>query len=91
MIMCEAVVIRGLWFKEATLDFDYWLKRCSIPLFIAFPALFLSTFRSTSRRWARQGQMTSSLAASINNTFGVATMITYICVLELAELAFRAR
>jgi hypothetical protein len=89
MIVCEAQAIRGMWFKESS--YDYGIQRYTLPLFIAFPSLFLLVFRWGAKRWAKQGQISIGLAARTMSNFGCALMITYICIVELAELAFRAR
>ncbi len=88
MIAGETDAIHGLWFKDVVLD--YWGERYLLLLFIAAPALLFLAFQTATRRWARQGQITSGLSARINSMFGFATMIAYICILDLAEMAFRA-
>jgi hypothetical protein len=88
-ILCEANVIKGLWFKEAS--YDYGWNRYTLPVCIAVPALFMSLFRMQVSRWVAQRKLTADLAARISSVFGVALMIAYLCILELAELTFRAR
>ena len=89
VILCEANVIRGLWFKEA--PHDYGWNRYTLPVFIAVPVFFLSLFRLQAKRWVAQGKIASDLAARFSSIFGVALMIVYLCILQLAELAFSAR
>jgi hypothetical protein len=89
VILCEANVIKGLWFKE-TLH-DYGWNRYTLPVCIAVPVLFLSLFRMQAKRWVSQGKIAPDLAAQISSIFGVALMIAYVCVLQLAELTFSAR
>jgi hypothetical protein len=89
MILCEAAAIHGLWFGKAI--HVYALRRYSLPVLIAFPALFLPAIRRQARRWVAQEQITSDLAARIVQMFCAATMVSYVCILWLAELAFLAR
>ena len=88
VIACEASVIHGLWFKEVTQDH---VVRYLFPLLIAFPATFLVIFRVQARGWVAHGKLTSGLAARIINNFGVALFVAYICIFQLAEMAFNAR
>jgi len=87
VIACEASVIHGLWFKEATHDY---VIRCLLPLLVAFPAIFLLIFRVRARGWVAHGKITSSLAARILNNLGVALFVVYVCIFQLAEMAFNA-
>jgi surface polysaccharide O-acyltransferase-like enzyme len=89
MIACEVETIPGLWFKGAPHDYAWY--RYALPAFIAVPALFLLLFRRQVKKWVATGKITSGLAERVLNIFGVALWITYYCVLELAELAFRTR
>jgi hypothetical protein len=89
MIACEASAIHGLWFKEAM--HDYVLKRYFLPFLIALPALFLFVYRLRARQWVAQGQITSNLAIQIFYIFGLVTIFSYMCILDLAELAFSPR
>jgi hypothetical protein len=89
VILCEANVIRGLWFKEAS--HAYGWNGYTLPVLLAVPVLFLSLFRLQAKRWVAEGKIASDLAARISSIFGVALMIAYLCILQLAELAFSAR
>jgi hypothetical protein len=89
MIACVAETIHGLWFKGALPDDS--LKRYFLPVFVTFPALILLAFRRAVRRGVEQGKIASSFAAKIISGLSVVIVIAYICILDLAELAFRTR
>jgi hypothetical protein len=88
-IECEAHVIHGLWFKQAA--HGYTWNQYALPAFIAVPALFLVVFRLQIKRWVAEGKIVSNLAERISSIFGVALMISYFCIVELAGWAFSAR
>ncbi len=87
MILCEAHAIRALWFRDPT-RYDVF-DRCGLPLLIALPALLTSAFRLTTRRWVAEGKMSPNLASHVSQFLGIATFITYVCIFNLAHLAFR--
>jgi hypothetical protein len=88
-IESEAHVIHGLWFKQA--GHGYGWNQFALPVFIVVPALFLVVFRLQVKRWVAQGTIASNLAERIISIFGVALMVSYLCIAELAGWAFSAR
>lgn len=88
-MVCEATSIRGLWFSDPAPG--YGPEQYVLPLCVAFPAFILVVLRVQASRWVISGRLDSGLAARIMNSFGIALFMTYICVFQLAELAFRAR
>lgn len=88
-MVCEGSAIHGLWFQDATPHFGS--GQYVLPLCVAFPAFILVVLRVQARRWVADGRLDSGLAARIMNSFGIALFMTYICIFQLAELAFKAR
>jgi hypothetical protein len=89
MIACEVEAIDGLWFKDALQH--YGLERYFLPILIALPAFSQFTFHLEIRRWVAHGKIASGSAARVIMTFGMVLAVAYICILELAGLAFSAR
>jgi hypothetical protein len=88
-VECEMHVIHGLWFTRTA--HGYGWNQYALPAFVAVPALFLVAFRMQVKRWVAEGKLASTLGERISSIFGVALMISYLCIAELAGWAFNAR
>jgi hypothetical protein len=86
MILSEAVVIRGLWFRPGL--HDYGLKLFSVPFEIAVPFVLGSAFRMTEKKRIATGAMNRVGTIQIDLFFGSFLMTTYLCISTLANLAF---
>lgn len=89
MIMCEVEAIPHLWMKGAQQDYGW--NGYVLPLFIAFPGFLFLIFKPALKRWAVERKIESNLASRIASGFGTTVWLAYLCILLLAELAFRTR
>jgi hypothetical protein len=86
MCLLEATVIRGLWFKHrASSDiFDQFY----IPILVLFPSLMALVARLAVRRLSKKGEIQPTAAGRIQQIIGVLTLMAYLAMLQLANIAF---
>ena len=86
MFLAEVAVIRAMWFRPVLHDYGY--KRYTDPFLILGPLVLAFAFRIGQKKWIASGGMSSSASSRIGLFLGSFLMVTYICILEVAELAF---
>jgi hypothetical protein len=85
-VTCELHAVEGMWLKPGL--HSYGIDAYLLPLFIAVPAFSGFAIRWRTKKWIGTGDMSSTVAATINSVMGGALLVTYICILSLEKLAF---
>jgi hypothetical protein len=86
MFLSEANIIHGLWLGTVARDYGY--KRFTVPFIVLAPLILAIAVRIGSKRILAAGRLSPAASARFDLFFGCFLMITYTCILELAELAF---
>jgi hypothetical protein len=86
LFVSETLVIHGLWFNP-TPSLSY-AKRFIIPLYVLFPGfLGLGLLREIGRM-SKAGQISLIAAGKFRISLGLVLMMSYMSILDLANIAF---
>jgi hypothetical protein len=85
MAICEAEVIRGMWFRPA--PFSH-IKGIFLPIIVACPGLYGWLFQMTLKQSVQGGDLAPGLRARLSFFISLLIMLTYVGLTDLAELAF---
>jgi hypothetical protein len=87
MCLCEAYMIRGLWFRLAT-SHHHGMRGSDLPFLIWIPCIAGIVLRFAIGNRQKKGEISASAAVIFNNMIGGLLLVSYLLMARLAEVAF---
>lgn len=86
MCLCEAYIIRGLWFRQGVAH--HIVRGTDLPLLIWIPCIAGIALRFAIGRRMKKGEISAFAAVVFNNGIGAVLLLAYLLMARLAEVAF---
>ncbi len=87
MLLAEAFMIRGLWFRAAPAF--HRLRGFDLPFLVWIPAVGAILFLLLIRKQTRAGRISPAVASSISTGLALLLLTTYLLITRCAQIAFR--
>lgn len=87
MLLAEAFIIHGLWFRSHASP--HALHGADLPFLVWIPALAACLLLQSLGRFVRRGQISQSLAGSLSSGIALLLLIAYLLMTRFAQIAFR--
>lgn len=87
MLLAEAFMIRGLWFRPTPAS--HRLHGFDLPFLTWIPAFGSFIFLQAIRKRMREDRISPKLAASLSTGLTLLSLIAYLLITRFAQIAFR--
>jgi len=87
MCLCEAYMIRGLWFRLPD-SHHHGMRGSDLPFLIWIPSIAGIVLRFAIEKRLKKDEIGALCAVAINNIVGGLLLVSYLLMARLAQVAF---